>query len=489
MTVSRRKFLRAGGLITAGLAVGNLETINAQTAETAMSANALSFLCQPYLQHLTPNEVTIMWITNNAGCYGWVEYGKNGQLTQKKQESNRGLLQANVRINRVRLKGLTPGTTYSYCVCSQEITEFKAYSLKLGSTIKSLTYMFTTPGLDDDAVSALVFNDIHDNTALYQRLIGLSNMPDYDFVFLNGDILDQTPNEARILSSIISPCVSLFASKKPFALVRGNHETRDAFARSFFDYFQLGADNKGYYSFSRGPVLFIVLDSGEDKEDSSLEYSGLVDFDAYREEQAGWLENLMKTDTYQQASYRVVFMHIPPFESGDWHGTMHCRSVFNPLFNQYKVDLVISGHTHRYGIHQANAERSYPIVIGGGKGTSATTSTSNATIIKLRANREVLVVEIIDYNGKTVGLHSVIPRSGSSFRQQKEIQEHEKIYTEGKSLFIESDRSVLARIYNTSGVQVREALLSPGTTQVEGLALKQVYFIHIETQIYKTILY
>ena len=35
-------------------------------------------------------------------------------------------------------------------------------------------------------------------------------------------------------------------------------------------------DDKYYYAFTRGPVRFVVLDSGEDKTDDSVEYGGLV---------------------------------------------------------------------------------------------------------------------------------------------------------------------------------------------------------------------
>ena len=66
--------------------------------------------------------------------------------------------------------------------------------------------------------------------------------------------------------------------------VRGNHETRGRFARSLHDYIAT-PNGKFYYSFDAGPVHFVVLDTGEDKEDSHPAYSGLTDFTGYREEQ------------------------------------------------------------------------------------------------------------------------------------------------------------------------------------------------------------
>lgn len=484
--VTRRKFLRTGSLLTAGLAAGEWGKASEQHSLRVVAADALSFVCQPYLQNLSPNEVTIMWITNHESCHSWVEYGKDGLLDQQAKDSDRGLFKANVRINRMKLSNLLPSTTYSYRVCSREILTYKAYSMTFGNTIKSLTFTFTTPGWNDDSVSALIFNDMHNNASLYQRMIGLSKMPNYDFVFLNGDIIDTTPNEAQILSSIITPCVGLFASQRPFALVRGNHETRDAFARNFFDYFQMGAENKGYYSFTRGPVFFMALDSGEDKSDTDAAYYGMADFDAYREEQAAWLVEEMQTESYRKALYRVVLMHIPPFESGDWHGTMHCREVFNPIFNQNKVSLVVSGHTHKYGVHLANAEHAYPIVIGGGKGTSTSVNTGNATVIKLKASREVLIIEMVDYNGNIVGLHSIAPESVSSLKENSMATE--RLVVDQGVLYVEGERTITGAVYNTSGLKVRSLQLTPGVTTVSGLEPNQFYLVRIEDRVFKILL-
>ncbi|MFX5956655.1 hypothetical protein ABTF01_19885, partial [Acinetobacter baumannii] len=89
---------------------------------------------------------------------------------------------------------------------------------------------------------------------------------------------------------------------------------------------------KYYYAYQWGPVYNIVLDTGEDKPDDAPVYAGIVDFDSYRREQAAWLEQEMQKPAFKKAPFRVVMMHIPHFYSGDWHGTLHCRELFAPLF-------------------------------------------------------------------------------------------------------------------------------------------------------------
>ena len=101
---------------------------------------------------------------------------------------------------------------------------------------------------------------------------------------------------------------------------------------------------------------------------------------------------------FKKAKYKVVFSHIPLFNSGDWHGPLHCRQVWNDVLNDAKIDLLISGHTHVYGIHPpVKGQHNYPIVIGGGP------QDGKRTIIKVKADNDALVLDMIDDAGKNVG--------------------------------------------------------------------------------------
>jgi 2',3'-cyclic-nucleotide 2'-phosphodiesterase (5'-nucleotidase family) len=144
-----------------------------------------------------------------------------------------------------------------------------------------------------------------------------------------------------------------------------------------------------------------VLDTGEDKPDEEPVYAGIVNFDEYRRKQAIWLESIMNSNEYQEAHFKVVLMHIPPFHSGDWHGTTHCRKLFSPLFEKYKIDMVIAGHTHKHGVHKPQEDHSYPIIIGGGprEGTR--------TLLRLDATLNNLKVRMKNDDGKIVGEYTI----------------------------------------------------------------------------------
>lgn len=352
----------------------------------------------PYLQNLTQESVTIMFISNQKS-HTWIEYGVN-KLDKRAETNLDGLLQANKLLHKIKLTGLKPGQSYRYRIVSRKINKFEPYNQQFGELTYSDIYEFKTPRRDAEKVSCVILNDIHDRPHSFKDLLSINPNFSYDFVVLNGDTFDYQTGQRQLQENLINPCSSIFAYEKPFLLLRGNHETRGKFARNIKDYFDYST-NQYYFSFRQGPVHFIILDSGEDKEDNHKEYNGLVAFDPYREKQSVWLKNELEKVVSSEAVFCVVLMHIPPYHSGDWHGTLHCRKLFSPLFEKYKVDMVVSGHTHQRGIHPPNNNHNYPIIIGGGP------KTGNRTKIELSANLKKLEMNMFSDEGKLVGNYVV----------------------------------------------------------------------------------
>lgn len=401
-STNRRAFLQsAAGLGATGVFKNLLPdslSENNSLSQPPDPAKGHVFLSEPYLQYSGPGSMTVMWIAN-VPAYSWVEYGEEPSLGKKAHSVTNGLIDAYNRINRITLSGLKPGTTYQYRVCSKEITEFKPYKLTYGQTIESPIFRFTTPNEQADSVSCLIMNDIHDRPESITHLLSLKGNDPFDFVFFNGDLFDWQTDEQQIIDHMLVPCSAGFAKEIPFLYVRGNHETRGKYRSELHQYFS-NPQGKQYFSYTWGPVHFTVLDTGEDKPDSEPVYAGIVDFDAYREEQARWVDEVMQRSAFKKAKFRVVLMHIPTYYHNNWHGPMHCQKLFTPLFNQYKVDLCISGHTHQYGVHEpVMSQHTYPIIIGGGS------KDGSRTLIKVKATKKDLQLTMLLDDGKEVGTY------------------------------------------------------------------------------------
>lgn len=396
--VKRRDFLQLMSASTIIAATGvPLMSFASKPAKT--SAPEISFLTKPYLQNPTLNAITICWLTN-LPCYSWVELYAANQDPIKIHSVQNGLVDANNRIHSIRIKNLKSGTNYTYKVCSKEIVTYEPYHLVYGKVIESETYTFNTLVENGETVSAIILNDIHDHPESIPLLMNLIGDQSFDFVFLNGDMFDYQKDENQLIEHLLNPCSQAFSTHTPFMFLRGNHETRGAFSRNLPDYFE-NINKSNYFSFEQGPVYFIALDTGEDKDDSNREYGGLADFDEYREEQAIWLEQQLNSKAYRKAKFKVVLMHIPHYHSGDWHGTMHCRALFGPLFNKYKIDMLISGHTHTFGIHEPQEGHNFPIIIGGGP------NVSTRTVMRLTANKSCLNLVVTRDTGEVIGKYSI----------------------------------------------------------------------------------
>ncbi|MCK4999539.1 MAG: metallophosphoesterase family protein, partial [Anaerohalosphaera sp.] len=241
------------------------------------AVSAINIVVGPYLQTPTETSITVMWITDVKST-AEVEFGLTDKLAKKAVSTHDGQIDANSTIHRITIKGLKPNTKYNYRVTSTEIIKYEPYKVTFGQKNQSRTFTFTTLDTAKPDCSFVVFNDIHDNVKTLQGLVAMANKKPYEMIFMNGDVINDPGSETQIIEKFLKPSTDLFASRIPFILARGNHEIRGEFSRLLKNYVDTPND-KYYFSFKHGPVYFVVMDCGEDKEDSHWAYSGLNDFE------------------------------------------------------------------------------------------------------------------------------------------------------------------------------------------------------------------
>jgi 3',5'-cyclic AMP phosphodiesterase CpdA len=245
----------------------------------------------------------------------------------------------------------------------------------------------------------VVFNDVHNRVQNYPLLMDKAGAG-VDFAVFNGDVLQDPQNEREAADRLLLP-MAWFASRAlPCFFLRGNHETRGAFARSLKGELCL-PDNRYYAAMTFGAVRTVFLDCGEDKPDDSKEYSGLVDFDPYMETQLAWLKREIASDAFRSAAWRLVIVHIPPDwrtdEAKVWHGEKRMRDRFAPLFDEGRVTAVICGHTHKADFIEPCPDKRrgfrWPVFVGGAS------PIAEATAMRVEATAKTLRIACIRSDG------------------------------------------------------------------------------------------
>lgn len=360
------------------------------------SAQSYTFNHGPYLQELSEHAVTFVFTTSDKG-FSWVEVKPDGREAERHYTVRNGLRDAYNTFNVIRVENLRPDTRYQYRLCSKQIADFQPYKVTFGDSIVSPWRRFSTPDPKATACSFIALSDMHQQPDKLGRLLNQAGVGSADMIFYVGDMMNYYDNEETPFRSFIDKSVELFASEKPFVLVRGNHETRGNMAREYARYVPKSS-GKYYGAYRVGDIMFIVLDCGEDKPDDFWVYAGLTDFDGYRTEQAAWFGELIRSKAYKSAKWRIVMNHFPPLshmesDNPERHGIQDITDKFLPLYNQAKIDLMISGHTHAYEFMSPDKydRLTFPVIVN-----------STESVARIDIDGRTLKAKVTDTGGNTL---------------------------------------------------------------------------------------
>ena len=360
------------------------------------SAQSYTFNHGPYLQELSEHAVTFVFTTSDKG-FSWVEVKPDGGEAKRHYTVRNGLRDAYNTFNVIRVENLRPDTRYQYRLCSKQIADFQPYKVTFGDSIVSPWRRFSTPDPKATACSFIALSDMHQQPDKLGRLLNQAGVGSADMIFYVGDMMNYYDNEETPFRSFIDKSVELFASEKPFVLVRGNHETRGNMAREYARYVPKSS-GKYYGAYRVGDIMFVVLDCGEDKPDDFWVYAGLTDFDGYRTEQAAWFGKLIRSKAYKSAKWRIVMNHFPPLshmegDNPERHGIQDITDKFLPLYNQAKIDLMISGHTHAYEFMSPDKydRLTFPVIVN-----------STESVARIDIDGRTLKAKVTDTGGNTL---------------------------------------------------------------------------------------
>ncbi|MEZ5356925.1 MAG: metallophosphoesterase family protein [Bryobacteraceae bacterium] len=231
------------------------------------------------------------------------------------------------RYHSVTFRELQPATLYAYRVGDgfnwSEWNQFRTAS----ATAAPLAFLYVGDAQND------IFS-------LWSRLVrqGFTIAPDARFLIHAGDLVNRGPRDAewgewhRAAGWINHSMVSL--------PVPGNHEyAGDAAApRALTAHWRpqftlpengpAGVEESSYYVDVQG-VRIVGLNSNEK-----------------RAEQAAWLDGVLANNPNR---WTVLAFHHPIFSTAKGRDNKELRDLWQPIFDKYAVDMVLTGHDHTYG--------------------------------------------------------------------------------------------------------------------------------------------
>ena len=107
------------------------------------------------------------------------------------------------------------------------------------------------------------------------------------------------------------------------------------------EYLRYSAITDDYYSFDYQNIHFLAISTNEEKNNELGILSDVIQTDFIKDDLSNAADD-PKTD------WIVVFLHHPMYTSIHNQYSMDLRSLLQPTFDLYGVDLVINGHKHVY---------------------------------------------------------------------------------------------------------------------------------------------
>jgi hypothetical protein len=158
-----------------------------------------------------------------------------------------------------------------------------------------------------------------------QRMLQFHEKFPFTFVIMLGDNIYGGKSPDDFLKKFEIPYKPLLDTGVQFYAALGNHDDPN---ERFYKLFNM--NGQSYYSFKKGNVHFYALDS-----------------DYLDPKQLAWLEKELADAG--STDWKICYFHHPLYSSGAFHGSStELRTILEPLFVKYGVQVVFSGHEHVY---------------------------------------------------------------------------------------------------------------------------------------------
>lgn len=191
----------------------------------------------------------------------------------------------------------------------------------------------------------------------------------FSFVLLLGDNMYGSERPQDYARKFELPYKVFLDAKVEFHAALGNHDDPN---QRYYKPFNLGGNR--YRTFKKENVRFFVLDSN------------------YMDpEQMKWLEKELQASG---SDWKIPYFHHPLYTSATRGPVLELRTVLEPLFVKYGVDVVLTGHEHVYERTKPQNGIHYFVAGGSAKLRGGDLRKTALTEVGFDTDRSFMLVEI-----------------------------------------------------------------------------------------------
>jgi 3',5'-cyclic AMP phosphodiesterase CpdA len=250
------------------------------------------------------------------------------------------------------------GPAHYHTVNFQELEPKTKYVYRVGDgTNWSEWIHFTTASAEPATFTFVYFGDAqNDLKSHWSRVIreAYSDAPKAAFMLHAGDLINHANSDAEwgewfYAGSFIHRMIPCLATP-------GNHE---------YEKHQAVAGGSISHQLSRHwrPMFAFPLNGPEGLEESVyfVDYQGAriisLNSNESHQRQIPWLETVLSENPHP---WTVVTFHHPVYSTARGRDNPEIREAWQPVFDKFKVDIVLQGHDHSYGRSQLMASQNVP---------------------------------------------------------------------------------------------------------------------------------
>jgi len=280
----------------------------------------------------------------------WVKVGDKNFY-----DHSNGIIRSKTEVHRMRVPAKILDEAKKYTLCYRKIIERKPY---FSETEDVCEIEFDFYPVRAGKTVAYQIADAHNtvDTPVAAAKFFEEKYGKIDLFILNGDIPIDS-GKIENFDTIYELIGAVTKGNIPTVFARGNHDTRGICAEKIAEYTPSEKGNC-YFTFKVGDIFGIVLDCGEDKDDSHPEYGHTVCCHEFRLEETEYLKRILneKASEYNsdEIKHKVIVNHVPftakreePF---DIEKDIY-RYWSEILKEKFEPEVMLCGHTHEVEVY------------------------------------------------------------------------------------------------------------------------------------------